>query len=63
MSLFGWLIHPNVSDADIRAEIWRLGGRHQGEPLKGAQEELKVPGLTKRRSDLLRAVVQQLRAA
>ena len=61
MSLFGWFFHPDVSAAEIRAEIWSLGGRHLGAPLEGALQELKTPGLSRRRSELLRAVVQQLR--
>ena len=63
MNLFGWLVLSNITPAEIRAEIWSLGGRHQGAPLEGALKELKAPGLTRRRSDLLRAVVDQLRAA
>ncbi len=58
-----WLFPPAASKAEIRAEIWRLGSRHLGEPLKGAKEELKAPGLTRARAELLRAVVDQLRAA
>jgi hypothetical protein len=61
MNLFGWLFHPEVSPAAVRAEIWSLGGRHLGAPLEGALAELKEPGLSRSRSELLRAVVQQLR--
>jgi hypothetical protein len=61
MKLFGWLFNSEVSAAAIRAEIWSLGGRHLGAPLEGALAELKEPGLSRGRSELLRAVVQQLR--
>ncbi|MDB5433630.1 MAG: hypothetical protein JWP35_4746 [Caulobacter sp.] len=63
MNPLRWFSFSQISEAEIRAEIWRLGGRHQGEPLTGALEELKAPGLTRQRTDLLRAVVEQLRAA
>ena len=52
---------PPVSAAAIRAEIFFLGGRHQGEPLRGAIEELKAPGLERDRMKLLEAVVRHLR--
>ena len=62
MSLLRWFLHPEISAAEIRAEIWRLGGRHQGEPLAGALAELKVAGLPRQRAELLRAVVHQLKS-
>lgn len=61
MSLLRWLLHPEISSAEIRAEIFHLGGRHRGEPLAGALRELEAPGLPGRRADLLRAVVHTLR--
>ncbi len=63
MNPLRWFSFSQISEAEIRSEIWRLGGRHQGEPLTGAIEELKAPGITRQRSDLLRAVVDHLRAA
>jgi hypothetical protein len=63
MGLFSWLGAGSVSEADVRAEIWKLGVRHHGWPLEGALDELKAAGLTAGRADLLRACVQKLRAA
>jgi hypothetical protein len=63
MGLFSWLGVAAVSEADVRAEIWKLGVRHNGWPLEGALDELRVAGLTSGRADLLRACVQKLRAA
>ena len=60
MSLFSWLSGARVSDADVRAEIWRLGGRHLGSPLEGARTELKAPDLPAERASLLRACVRRL---
>ena len=51
-----------VSESDVRMEVWKLGARHMGEPLQGALEELKDPGLSAGRGDLLRACVRKLRA-
>ena len=62
MSLLRWFLHPEVSAAEIRSEIFLLGGRHQGEPLAGALKELKAEGLPRRRAELLRAVVHQLKS-
>ncbi|CAN7251469.1 hypothetical protein LJR225_001165 [Phenylobacterium sp. LjRoot225] len=59
-SLFSWLPGPQVTDAEIRAEIWNLGTRHQGWPLEGALDELKTPGLPSHRVSLLRACVGKL---
>jgi hypothetical protein len=62
MSLQSWLRSFSVSDADVRAEIWRLGARHRGEPLKGALLELKNSDLDHDRDQLLRACVKKLRS-
>ncbi|MEI9890562.1 MAG: hypothetical protein WDN45_08165 [Caulobacteraceae bacterium] len=51
-----------ASDRAVRAEIWRLGGRHMGLPLEGALDELKAPGLPADRAQLLRACVRQLQS-
>ncbi|WP_334165074.1 hypothetical protein [Phenylobacterium sp.] len=63
MGLFDWLGRAGVPPEAVRAEIWRLGVRHFGEPLRGAQEELASPGLDPGRTALLRACVAKLRAA
>ncbi len=49
-----------VSPGQLRQEIFSLGGRHRGEPLAGALEELKDPRLSADRRMLLRAVVRHL---
>lgn len=61
MSLATWLARNTISDADVRAEVWKLGARHGGYPLEGALEELKAPGLQQRESALLQACVRELR--
>ncbi len=63
MDIFSWLRSAMVSDADVRAEVWKLGARHRGEPLVGALAELKAPDLSSERAQLLRACVRKLRAA
>lgn len=55
-----WFAPSAPTQADVRAEIWRLGARHWGEPLKGALDELKAGDLPTRRAALLRACVKQL---
>jgi hypothetical protein len=61
MSLFSWMGARGASDADVRSEVWKLGGRHRGEPLAGALEELQAPDLSAERAQLLRACVRTLR--
>jgi hypothetical protein len=48
-----WRVAPHA----VRAEIYSLGARHRGEPLAGAQAELKAPNLTPGRARLLRAAM------
>lgn len=60
MSLASWFRGAAVSEAEIRAEIWRLGARHLGWPLEGALEELKAPDLPASRATLLRECVRKL---
>lgn len=58
--LLSWLPGAHVTDAEIRAEIWSLGARHQGWPLEGALAELKTGDLPAQRVSLLRACVRKL---
>jgi len=62
MSLFSWLASAGVTEAEVRAEIWRLGTRHLGWPLEGALDELKAPDLSAARAQLLRACVRKLQS-
>lgn len=55
-----WDRYRPVQDADVRAEVWRLGVRHRGHPLDGAIAELKAPDLPPERVRLLRACVRRL---
>ena len=61
MRWFSWLSADAVNEAEVRAEIWRLGARHRGEPLEGALAELKAPDIPAREAALLRACVRKLR--
>lgn len=60
MSFTSWFRGASVSDADVRGEIWRLGGRHFGSPLQGALEELKARDISVRQASILRACVRKL---
>ncbi len=60
--MFGWL-SKSVSPAEVRAEVWKLGVRHHGEPLRGALEELAQGGSDGARTQLLQACVRELRRA
>lgn len=60
MNMFSWL-SGGVRDAEVRSEVWSLGVRHHGEPLKGALAELKAGDLSAERSQLLQACVRKLR--
>jgi hypothetical protein len=62
MAAFWWFSGRAVSEREVRAEIWRLGTRHFGEPLEGALGELKAPGLSSDRAQLLRACVRKLQS-
>ena len=55
-----WFRDAAVSNADVRAEIWRLGGRHFGQPLEGALEELRAHDISARQMMVLRACVRKL---
>ena len=50
-----WITQP-----EIRAETWALGGRHHGRVLEGAQQESRAPDLSFRRAILLKAVIRSL---
>jgi len=63
VSLSTWFQKQSVSVAEVRAEIWRLGARHQGEPLQGALGELAERDISGERAALLRACVRKLRDA
>jgi hypothetical protein len=60
MSVLSWFLRSSNTEAEVRAEIWSLGMRHLGWPLEGALEELKAPGLSTKRTLLLRACIQKL---
>jgi len=51
-----------VPPQEVRAEVWALGGRHQGRVLEGARLELAASGLAVRRAILLRAVIRTYKA-
>lgn len=61
MNLLSLIFRPGVAEAEVRAEIWRLGVRHVGWPLEGAMAELREPDLSLDRTVLLRACVDKLR--
>ena len=65
MTAFDWLVASFrsqwISSSEIRAEVWALGGRHQGRVLEGARSELEAGGISVRRSVLLKAVIRGLR--
>jgi len=63
VNLLGWFGAGGVTQAEVRAEVWRLGTRHRGEPLAGALQELAEGSISPARASLLRACVQQLRRA
>jgi hypothetical protein len=61
MNPLAWLLRRGLEhQAEVRAEIWRLGTRHLGWPLEGALDELKDPGLSLKRTVLLQACVREL---
>jgi hypothetical protein len=62
MSLASWFRGAGASDAEVRAEIWKLGARHFGRPLDGAMEELKAADIDPARATLLRACVRKLKS-
>lgn len=49
-----------ITQREIRAETWALGGRHQGRVLEGAREESRAPDVTFRRAILLKAVIRSV---
>ncbi|HEV2532837.1 hypothetical protein [Phenylobacterium sp.] len=63
MGLFDWFSSLAPSAAEVRAEVWKLGVRHRGEPLEGALAELRDSANPPARVALLRACVHQLRQA
>lgn len=63
MGLNTWLRTVFVSDEAVRGEIWRLGARHHGWPLEGAEAELIAADVTPARAQLLRACIRKLRSA
>jgi hypothetical protein len=50
-----------ISPAEVRAETWALGVRHDGRPMEGARSELKARDVSVRRAVLLKAVIRSLR--
>jgi hypothetical protein len=61
MGLLSWFSSLAPSSAEIRAEVWSLGVRHQGHALDGALKELSDRSVPPARAALLRACVHQLR--
>lgn len=61
MNVLSRIFRRSESDAEVRAEIWRLGVRHVGWPLEGALDELREPNLPMARAGLLRACVEKMR--
>ena len=53
-----WLRSHWIPAAEVRAEIWALGGRHGGRVMEGARLEAKGPGLSPHRAMLLQAVLR-----
>lgn len=62
MGFSAWFGGAAVSDAEVRAEIWKLGGRHMGQPLEGAIRELESPGVSTAQAQLLRACIRKMQA-
>lgn len=60
MNPLAWLLGWPQDQAEVRAEIWKLGTRHLGWPLEGARDELKAKDLSPRRARLLQACVREL---
>jgi hypothetical protein len=61
MNVLELISRRNEAEAEVRAEIWRLGVRHVGWPLEGALDELREPNLPMARAVLLRACVEKMR--
>ncbi len=53
-----WISSHLVPQAAVRAEAWKLGGRHLGDVAAGAHLELNRADLTPARRALLRAVLR-----
>jgi hypothetical protein len=49
-----------IAPAEVRAEAWALGVRHQGRVIEGARAELAGDALSMRRTVLLKAVIRNL---
>ena len=56
---FKALTGPGITDVEVRAEAWALGGRHRGDVMAGAKAELLADGLSPRQAGLLRAVIRR----
>lgn len=50
-----------IPPAEVRAERWAIGVRHDGRVVQGAVEEGKAPGLNFRQAILLKAVIREHR--
>ena len=61
MNLLSMVFRPGLAEAEVRAEIWRLGVGHVGWPLESPLAELREPNLSRDRTVLLRACVDKLR--
>jgi hypothetical protein len=61
MGLLSWFASLAPSPAEVRAEVWRLGVRHHGYAMDGAEKELADGAVSPARAALLKACVRSLR--
>jgi hypothetical protein len=54
-----WLKALWIPTAEVHAETWAIGARHDGQVVEGAREEGRAAGLSFRRAILLKAVIRE----